>query len=508
MKTFSIIAAINNDALIGIKEEGKYYLPWPTVREDMNFFKAKTCETPSDFMNAIIMGYNTWLSMPQVYKNNTKRYNIIICRDHQTFTNGTNFYYIDNFDQALTHIETLTNIHNIYVIGGSHIYDCALNHKQLDNIYITHINQSYPKNNAVERLIYFPIDHQAFKYLIDYSMLTKVDESDIKCEQGFNLQYRFLHYKVTSTNFFNLIKDLKIPTIQTGNLIMSNTNLDEYQYYHLIEHIIHNGKLKSSRNATTLSVFGYQLRYDLSKGFPLSTLKRVFWRGVVEELLWMLKGSTNVKDLQQKGIKIWDKNSSQEYLQKYGLPYQEGDIGPGYGFQMRYAGADYIDCHTNYQGKGIDQLTNCINLINNDPSSRRIIIDLWNVKDIDKMALPPCHMLYQFSVDQDVLNCHLYQRSWDVFLGWNTSTAALLTHLLAHHCGLKPGILLHTITDVHIYKPHLDNGCIDELLKRTPRDPPKLSIKNTHTNITDYTFDDFVLENYYPYPSIQAEMIA
>jgi len=257
----------------------------------------------------------------------------------------------------------------------------------------------------------------------------------------------------------------------------------------------------------------------LSKGFPILTVKRCYPRLIFEELMWMIRGHTNVKLLQEKNVRIWDKNSSKDFLDKYHLPYEEGDIGPGYGFQMRHYGAEYTNCLADYSGQGVDQLAECINLINKDPHSRRIIMNLWNPCDIKKMTLPPCHLVYNFGVDlydepnaitgkRGRLNCHLLQRSWDVVLGWNTSTAAMLTFLIANHCDLDPGYLVHSITDVHLYKNHIESGCVDKMLERTPRILPMLKIINQKSNIGDYQYEDLVIENYYPCPSIHFELIA
>jgi thymidylate synthase len=267
----------------------------------------------------------------------------------------------------------------------------------------------------------------------------------------------------------------------------------ESQYLQLLNYIITKGSIVNTRNAITKSVKDVSFKIDLSVGFPILTVRKVFWRGIVEELLWMLKGSTDVKELQNKNIHIWDGNSSREYLDKYGFNcYPEGYIGPGYGYQFRH--------------KNVDQWLEVIKLIKNDPTSRRIIINLWDVDNIKNMALPPCHILYQFSVTEGKLNCHLYQRSWDIMCGWNTSTAALITHILANFTGLNVGTLTHTISDVHIYEKHIEQ--VKEILNRTPLSLPKLIIKNKRDKVEDFIFEDFIFEDYQSHPSIKLEMIA
>lgn len=221
------------------------------------------------------------------------------------------------------------------------------------------------------------------------------------------------------------------------------------------------GKKRSDRTGVgTVSIFGAQMRFDLRNDvFPLLTTKRVFWRAVLEELLWFIKGSTNAKDLQDKNIHIWDGNSTREFLDKNGFhDREEGDLGPIYGFQWRHFGAEYKTCHDDYTGQGIDQLNEVINRIRTNPNDRRIIMSAWNVADIPKMALPPCHCFVQFYVADGELSCQLYQRSADMGLGvpFNIASYALLTCMIAHVTGLKPGDFIHTIGDAHVYLNHIE----------------------------------------------------
>lgn len=221
------------------------------------------------------------------------------------------------------------------------------------------------------------------------------------------------------------------------------------------------GKKRSDRTGVgTVSIFGAQMRFDLRNDiFPLLTTKRVFWRAVLEELLWFIKGSTNAKELQDKNVHIWDGNSTREFLDKNGFhDREEGDLGPVYGFQWRHFGAEYKTCHDDYTGKGIDQLNEIIERIRNNPNDRRIIMSAWNVTDIPKMALPPCHCFVQFYVADGELSCQLYQRSADMGLGvpFNIASYALLTYMIAHVTGLKPGDFIHTLGDAHVYLTHIE----------------------------------------------------
>jgi len=249
------------------------------------------------------------------------------------------------------------------------------------------------------------------------------------------------------------------------------------------------------------------MKFDMRTCFPLLTTKKVFWRAVVEELLWFVQGKTNAKLLQEKNINIWNGNSSREFLDKAGFKNrEEGDLGPVYGFQWRHFGAEYTDCFDNYEGKGVDQLQNVINTIRTNPNDRRIIMSAWNVMDIPKMALPPCHCLVQFYVANDELSCQLYQRSADMGLGvpFNIASYALLTYMIAHVTGLKTGDFVHTTGDTHVYKNHVEP--LKEQLKRKPRCFPKLKIKRNVEKIEEFTFDDFELIGYNPYPKIPMDM--
>lgn len=286
-------------------------------------------------------------------------------------------------------------------------------------------------------------------------------------------------------------------------------NHDEYQYLNLITQIIEKGIKRSDRTGVgTLSIFGAQMRYNLRDNiFPLLTTKRVFWRGVAEELIWFIHGDTNAKTLQEKNIHIWDGNSTREFLDKMGfIKRDEGDLGPVYGFQWRHFGAKYKTCNDDYTGAGIDQLNEVINRIKSNPNDRRIIMTAWNPIDLPDMALPPCHCLVQFYVANGELSCQLYQRSADMGLGvpFNIASYALLTYMIAHVTKLKPGDFVHTLGDAHIYLNHISG--LKEQLLRTPKEFPKLLINREVTKIEDFLFDDFTLIDYNPHPKINLDM--
>ncbi|XP_059350281.1 thymidylate synthase-like isoform X2 [Daphnia carinata] len=250
------------------------------------------------------------------------------------------------------------------------------------------------------------------------------------------------------------------------------------------------------------------MRFSLRNGkFPLLTTKRVFWRGLMEELLWFVRGSTNAKELQEKDIRIWDGNSSREYLDSIGLKdREEGDLGPIYGFQWRHFGAKYDNMHSDYSGQGVDQLKNLIHTIRTNPEDRRMILTAWNPSALREMALPPCHCLAQFYVANGELSCQMYQRSADMGLGvpFNIASYSLLTYMIAHVTGLKPGEFIHTLGDAHVYSNHI--SALEKQLEREPRPFPTLKIARQVSDIDDFKAEDFVLEGYDPHPKIPMDM--
>lgn len=289
----------------------------------------------------------------------------------------------------------------------------------------------------------------------------------------------------------------------------SDTNMQEMQYLETIRRIIDTGHKREDRTGVgTLSIFGTQMRYSLRDNIiPLLTTKRVFFRGVAEELLWFIRGRTNAKDLQAKNIHIWDGNSTREFLDASGFTdRKEGDLGPVYGFQWRHFGAKYKTCEDDYTGEGIDQLSEVINRIKNNPNDRRIIMSAWNPIDIPQMALPPCHCLAQFFVANGELSCQLYQRSADMGLGipFNIASYALLTHMIAHVTGLKAGELVHTTGDTHVYLNHVEP--LEEQLRRVPKPFPTLHFKRNVQSIDEFQMEDFEIRGYNPYPTIKMEM--
>ena len=257
-------------------------------------------------------------------------------------------------------------------------------------------------------------------------------------------------------------------------------------YLDLMRHILDHGVDKGDRTGTgTKSVFGYQMRFDLSEGFPMVTTKKLHLPSIVHELLWFLKGDTNVKYLQDNGVRIWNEWAD-----------EKGDLGPVYGKQWRKWEAN--------DGRIIDQVKGAIDQIKNNPNSRRIIVSAWNVGELDDMALMPCHAFFQFHVADGKLNCQLYQRSADVFLGvpFNIASYALLTHMMAQVCDLKPGTFVHTLGDAHLYNNHLDQARLQ--ISRTPLPLPKLELNPNVKDIDEFTYDDITVFGYEHHPHIKA----
>ncbi|MCR4811050.1 MAG: thymidylate synthase [Bacteroidales bacterium] len=260
------------------------------------------------------------------------------------------------------------------------------------------------------------------------------------------------------------------------------------QYLDLLEHVLAHGSEKHDRTGTgTISVFGYQMRFNLEEGFPLLTTKKLHLRSIIYELLWFLKGDTNVKYLHDNKVTIWD-----EWAR------EDGSLGPIYGKQWRSWGCG--------DGKSVDQIANLIEEIKRNPDSRRLLVSAWNVGELEEMALPPCHIIFQFYVADGKLSCQLYQRSADIFLGvpFNIASYALLTMMIAQVCGLKPGDFIHTLGDAHIYLNHIEQCRLQ--LTREPRQLPTMRINPERKRINDFVYEDFTLENYNPHPHIKGEV--
>jgi dihydrofolate reductase / thymidylate synthase len=395
--------------------------------------------------------------------------------------------------------QTIPSIDKILIIGGESLYRESLTHERCERIILTSI-----LTEILDCDTFFPTI-PADQFLLKY-------RSPLHVENGIN--YRFTEYEripldceIGVSSSPSLSSSLPSSSLPSSSC---HTNPEEEQYLLAIHDILRNGVIRSDRTGTgTISKFGLTMRFNLqNNSFPLLTTKKVFWRGVVEELLWFIKGSTNANELTEKKIHIWDENGSREYLDNHNFTTREiGDLGPIYGFQWRHYGAKYLDMHTDYTGQGIDQLQECINKIKSNPYDRRIILTAWNPTDLSQMALPPCHMFCQFYVSsKNELSCQMYQRSADMGLGvpFNIASYALLTRILAHCCQLEVGEFIHVIGDAHCYLNHLE--ALEEQIQRKPKLFPTLRIVTDNLDIDRFQLSDFVLENYHPEGAIKMKM--
>ena len=470
-------------------------MPWH-LSEDMAYFKETTSYVKNEKeTNILFMGRKTWESIPEKHRNFKNRMCYVITNNTQPdFQNQVekyeNTFVINKLDDVASFISTMRYVH-AWIIGGETIYKQMINSFNLNKIYITEIYTN--KGEEYECDTYFPdIDN------LPFSLISVSDIKESKCKKtNKQLFYRYLVYQ--------------------NNESIENTNdlwkSPERQYLETLENILNNGQETVDRTGVgTLSLFGERSEYNLAEGFPALTTKRIFLRGVFEELMMYLRGQTDNSILQEKGINIWDGNTSREFLNQRGLTkYPVGDMGETYGFNFRHFGGNYVNCKESYSNlNGFDQLNYVINLIKTDPHSRRIIINLWNPNTLHKAALPSCLCQYQFYVNSDLqtLNLQIYIRSSDFFLAnnWNACTGAFFVHMLCslEDINLSPGKLVVVTGDTHLYKTHLDG--VRENLERVPRPPGILKIKSKKSNIEDFTWEDMNFIGYYPQKNIRAEM--
>lgn len=469
-------------------------IPWK-IKEDMKFFQEMTTTcNGKGAINAVIMGRKTYESIGSPLKN---RLNIVI-----TSKPVTNNEESDNINQVVQFItlelalewlnsQTDLYIESIFIIGGKQLYDTCFEKSLCEKIYITRISGDYKTTLKIN------VKLDQYK-LTNESSLNVCDGNDP--EKG-SFEIKFLTYT---------------------NKIVNLKNREEIQYLKLLDDVITNGNLRPTRNANTYALFGKSLEFDLKKGFPLLTTKKMFLRGIFEELKFFLLGQTDTKILENEGVNIWKGNTCREFLDTNGhLDYEEGDMGPMYGFQLRHFGAEYKGSKNDYTGEGVDQFTEVINLLKTDRYSRRILMTTYNPSQAKKGVLYPCHGLtIQFGIEgNNELVCSMYQRSVDCFLGlpFNIASYALLMHIicsivnndLEYDNRLKVGRLMMFLGDTHVYEDHV--CAVKEQLKNFPNRFPKLEITKQITNIEDISnlnFNDIQLTGYNSYGSIKAKMIA
>lgn len=472
------------------------------LKQDMAHFKTLTrdslCSNSLLNKNVVVMGRKTWFSLPREQRPLANRVNIVLTNDkdlHKVapYTGDVssikNLYFMNT--KQFQDFYKQTNA-NVFVIGGEEIYRWFMNNDNPQmvpsKLYLTEV-YGYKFRPQMEPDTF--LDHFDSEYkLVSVSEKLYDEESDVT--------FRFLMYHHKKGYF-----------------------TDESKYTRLLQYIMTNGNVRSDRTGVgTIGTFGEQLHFDISQTIPMLTTKRVPWKHCLEELLWFLRGDTDAKVLQRRGVKIWDANTSREFLDSRGLyHYDDGILGPGYGWQMRFFGAKYsqafantFDMDTHHIG-GVDQLEYIIQELKTNPFSRRIMMSYWNPPDFPETALLPCHFSVQFYVEEDDkgqkhLSAHFTMRSSDTFLGlpFNILSYAMLTYIIAIKCDMKPKKLVYTGGDTHIYRNHIDQ--VKEQLSRTPRPFPKFFVNPSvkHKNWNAITVDDFDVVGYFPHPTIKAEM--
>ena len=469
------------------------------LKHDMKFFKNTTIGKPAiRKQNAVLMGSNTYFSIPKKFRPLEDRVNLIISNNNynkiktEINTLGLkNTHVFSSIDQSVQYAKLNKSIQDLYVIGGESIYNHFVEKDLMNSVYLTEVEK--PKVFLGDT--FFP-ELSTDKYKRNSNTENHIVEHSAKMITN-NNDYEDTTIEYHINEFVNLNhKKFQIDT-------------DETQYLAVLEDVMKTGEKRQTRNATVLSKFGLKMEFDIRQYFPLLTTKSVYWKGVVSELLWFLQANTNSKILDNQGVKIWNGNTSREYLDSIGLTgYKEGWCGPIYGFQWRHFNAPYQGPNANYDGKGVDQLQTIIDQLIDDPSSRRLYMSGWNPEQMDEMALPPCHVSYQFYVTNNgELQCQMYQRSGDLFLGipFNIASTALLTNMVANVTGLKPGKIILVVGDAHIYEDHVIS--VKKQLEKEPYVFPTLDLGDKKTSIDNFSFDDFDLRSYYKHPTIKAPMI-
>ena len=487
----------------GIGHKGD--LPWGrALKGDLSRFKQLTTDIspPSSpittaaphtaVQNALLMGRKTWESLP-AWRPLKDRLNVIItvCEaerikaETSQYDNVLIASSLTNAFEQLSHPRYNDAIHKVFMIGGASLIREALTLPSLERVHLTQVLKDVKCDTFIPAIA-----------ASDSLHLEAV--SDVMSDN--DIPYQFLTFHRTSS---------PQPPASSAPLLAASSNAEEQQYLSLVQRILSSGSRKGDRTGVgTLSLFGEVLRFDLSRSFPLLTTKRVFFRGVVEELLWLIRGSTDSKLLAARKVHIWDGNGCRAFLDKLGFTErEEGDLGPVYGHQWRHFGAQYVDCHSDYTGQGVDQLQSIVDTLRTNPNDRRLVMSAWNPTDLPKMALPPCHVLCQFYVSADGrLSCSLYQRSCDMGLGvpFNIASYSLLTVMVAHVCGLRLGEFVHVLGDAHVYLNHVD--ALRVQCERAPRPFPQLRVKRAVGDIDSFSADDFELLGYQPYDNIKMEM--
>jgi thymidylate synthase len=472
----------------GISKSGK--IPW-ICKKDMSFMKSIT--TAPGLKNGLLMGRKTFESIGRVLPN---RENIIVTRQKLDY----NAHIVESITDGIEKGKEL-ELDILWVFGGAKIYDAFLEDPQFSQLidgFIITTAPERPCDTFIQTNIYKFIEERQYSRMFSPRVLERVADG------------------VYELSIYSRLPSLRQEWDPIVRGLEGNT-IDK-SYLELVKRILSQGNRRETRNGVTISKFGENISFDLAEGFPLLTTKKVFFNGVIRELLWFIKGDTDARNLEANNVTIWSGNTSKEFLEKNGLPYEEGIGGPIYGYQWRNFGQEYAykDKHGQHQTTpgvkhGFDQLQFIIDELRVNPMSRRLFMSSWNPNQLDQMCLPPCHISYQFYVENGSrLSCMMVQRSADVFLGlpFNIASVALLVHFIANIVGLEPGKIYISIGDAHIYEDHLEP--IHVQLGRIGMDYnlPRIIFKTIPRKMEDYEFEDVEIQNYKSHPPIKAKMLA
>ena len=459
---FNLIVCVDNNCGIGKNDT----IPWKFTK-DLKYFKDITV-SKTDRSNIVIMGNNTYNSIPFSYKPLKDRINLVLSKSTNPTENITESpIYFNDIIKLFLYLDSIKNdINEVFVIGGKKIYDLFLEYKLINKVY-----------------------------------MTVIKNVDFNCDTFFEFDKYKKQFEFESSYIFNDINKLTNEEHILSFETYTYSNKEENKFIKMVKKILDKGVYNLDRSQVgTLSVFGKSFTYDIRNyRIPLFTHRKVFLRGIIEELLFFVSGKTDTKILEAKKVNIWKGHTSREFLDSRGLAeLNEGDMGAGYGFQLKHFGAEYINADTDYTNKGFDQLEYVINEIKHNPTSRRILFSYWNPSDFNKTSLLPCHLLYQFHVNVDTkeLSCSFYQRSSDAVLAanFNIISTTVLVFIICHLTGYKPGKIIHNVGNMHLYMNQLE--IVKEIVQNNPFNFPLLLINDPDKKIKkieDFTYENFKL---------------
>ena len=544
---FRYMVCTDRNGVIGVHNALPFRVPL-----DMARFRSTT-EHPRHpkRTNGVLMGYRTWKSLPDSHRPLPNRLNMVLTRspEHASEVRAQGAYPFTNVSLVLDFADSLhTTMAAVYVIGGAQIYQNSALRSRAQSIHWTMVDVDVLEDRTAsptggdddgdiddppneQEVARFQVPRhftmQDFEEVESWQASTEV--TSLVSSSGHTEKRHVVFRTYCRTNpadtASNAVASLSTNSHQTPlhsaaglsrqvSTLASPSHLTaEQQYLGLLRKVLETGELRTTRNSVTRSLFGERIVVNLSDGtVPLLTSKKMAWKTVLKELFWFVRGDTDNAKLQAQKVHIWDANASREFLDSRGLVNREvNDLGPVYGFQWRHFGAEYVDCHTDYAGHGVDQLEECRRLIMEDPNSRRILFTAWDPAALSQMALPPCHLLGQWYVKEDgQLWLQVYQRSGDLFLGvpFNLFSYSAMVHMMAHLTGKTPGGLVHIIGDAHIYANQ--EGVVQQQLERPTHKPPSFGMVDTSdvTAWEDFTMDSVELRDYVCEGSLKAPMVA